>query len=277
MDARLAGSIAFADALEGRRHAARTPVELNGDDLLFLQYTGGTTGLSKGACLSHRNLVANTEQFKAFMPDAVRPGQEVIVTAIPLYHIFALMVNFITYFSVGADNWLVANPRDMDGFIDTHEAGAAERLHGRQHALRRPGRAPAASARSDFSNLRLSGGGGAAVVGATSGEVEGDHRQLHPRRLRPVGDLARSCRFNPLSMQRDSPAPPGLPLPSHRHQAARRRRRGSRHRPVRRDLRQGPAGDERLLATSPRPMPRRSPPTATSAPATSACSTTRAS
>ncbi len=87
-----------------------TPVELNGDDLLFLQYTGGTTGLSKGAALSHRNLVANVEQFKAFMPEALRPGEEVIVTAIPLYHIFALMVNFITYFSVGADNWLVPNP-----------------------------------------------------------------------------------------------------------------------------------------------------------------------
>jgi len=53
------------------------------------------------------------------MPDALRPGQEVIVTAIPLYHIFALMVNFITYFSVGSDNWLVPNPRDFDAFIDT--------------------------------------------------------------------------------------------------------------------------------------------------------------
>jgi long-chain acyl-CoA synthetase len=95
----------------------RTPVALNGDDLIFLQYTGGTTGLSKGAALSHRNLVANVEQFKATMPSAVRPGQEVIVTAIPLYHIFALMVNFLTYFSAGAESWLVANPRDMDGFV----------------------------------------------------------------------------------------------------------------------------------------------------------------
>jgi long-chain acyl-CoA synthetase len=97
----------------------RTPVDLSGDDLIFLQYTGGTTGLSKGAALSHRNLVANVEQFKATMPSAVRPGQEVIVTAIPLYHIFALMVNFLTYFSVGAESWLVANPRDMDGFVET--------------------------------------------------------------------------------------------------------------------------------------------------------------
>ncbi|OYU93321.1 MAG: long-chain-fatty-acid--CoA ligase, partial [Burkholderiales bacterium PBB5] len=106
VDARLTGAIAFTDALAQGATLPFTPVDLDGDDLVFLQYTGGTTGLSKGAALSHRNLIANTEQFKAFMPEALRPGEEVIVTAIPLYHIFALMVNFITYFSVVADNWL---------------------------------------------------------------------------------------------------------------------------------------------------------------------------
>jgi long-chain acyl-CoA synthetase len=75
VDARLAGSIAFAEALREGASLTRTPVALNGDDLIFLQYTGGTTGLSKGAALSHRNLVANVEQFKAFMPSAVRPGR----------------------------------------------------------------------------------------------------------------------------------------------------------------------------------------------------------
>lgn len=110
VDARLTGAVAFTDALAEGARLPFTPVDVEGDDLLFLQYTGGTTGLSKGAALSHRNLVANTEQFKAFMPEVLRPGEEVIVTAIPLYHIFALMVNFISYFSVGADNWLVPNP-----------------------------------------------------------------------------------------------------------------------------------------------------------------------
>jgi long-chain acyl-CoA synthetase len=112
-DARLTGAISFADVLQEGAALPFAPVDIGPDDLLFLQYTGGTTGLSKGAALSHRNLVANVEQFKAFMPDNMRPGQEVVVTAIPLYHIFALLVNFITYFSVGADNWLVPNPRDF--------------------------------------------------------------------------------------------------------------------------------------------------------------------
>src|SRR5262249_34469723 len=118
VDARLTNVIAFSDALARGADLAFTPVALNGDDLIFLQYTGGTTGLSKGAALSHRNLVANTEQFKAFVPDAVRPGLEVVVTALPLYHIFALMVNFITYYSIGAENWLVPNPRDLASFTD---------------------------------------------------------------------------------------------------------------------------------------------------------------
>src|SRR5215471_9327267 len=113
MDARLENVIGFSDALAKGSDLAFTPVPLSGDDLLFLQYTGGTTGLSKGAALSHRNLVANTEQFKAFIGDALRPGEDVVVTALPLYHVFALMVNFISYFSIGAENWLVPNARDI--------------------------------------------------------------------------------------------------------------------------------------------------------------------
>jgi long-chain acyl-CoA synthetase len=88
-------AIGFSDALADGANLEFTPVPLEGNDLLFLQYTGGTTGLSKGAALSHRNLVANTEQFKAFLYDALPPGEAVVVTALPLYHIFALMVNFI--------------------------------------------------------------------------------------------------------------------------------------------------------------------------------------
>jgi long-chain acyl-CoA synthetase len=168
MDPRLASVIAFADALAEGAALAYTPVTLTGDDLLFLQYTGGTTGLSKGAALSHRNLVANTEQFKAFsLSSIVRPGEEVVVTALPLYHIFALMVNFITYFSIGAENWLVPNPRDMDGFVEILRKArptvftGVNTLFGGLLIHPKIGEV-------DFTRLRAAIGGGAAVLPTTS-------------------------------------------------------------------------------------------------------------
>jgi long-chain acyl-CoA synthetase len=167
LDARLAHAVTFSDALAQGVELAFTPVALSGDDLLFLQYTGGTTGLSKGAALSHRNLVANTEQFKAFMADAIRPGEEVVVTALPLYHIFALMVNFITYYSIGAENWLVANARDMNSFVDILKQARCTALTGVNTLygglLMQPN-----IAEVDFSRLRAAIGGGAAVLPTTS-------------------------------------------------------------------------------------------------------------
>jgi len=167
IDPRLTQTLSFASSLEAGAKLSRKPVALSGKDLLFLQYTGGTTGLSKGAALSHRNLVANTEQFKAFLPYAMRPGEEVIVTAIPLYHIFALMVNFITYFSVGAENWLVANPRDMDAFIAILKQARPSVFMGVNTLYAGLTTHPGLK-EVDWSRLRLAGGGGAAVVGATS-------------------------------------------------------------------------------------------------------------
>jgi long-chain acyl-CoA synthetase len=168
VDPRLARVVAFADALTQGAKLAYTPVQLSGGDLLFLQYTGGTTGLSKGAALSHRNLVANTEQFKAFMrSDALRPGEEVVVTALPLYHIFALMVNFISYFSIGAENWLVPNPRDMDGFVEVLRKArctvftGVNTLYGGLLMHPKIGEV-------DFTRLRAAIGGGAAVLPTTS-------------------------------------------------------------------------------------------------------------
>src|SRR5262245_22290936 len=167
VDARLPGAIAFSAALAQGATLAFTPVELGGDDLLFLQYTGGTTGLSKGAALTHRNLVANTEQFKAFIPDAIRPGEEVVVTALPLYHIFALMVNFITYFSTGAENWLVANPRDVDAFCDVLKASRLTVFTGVNTLYGGLTMCPRIN-EVDFSKLRVAIGGGATVLPTTS-------------------------------------------------------------------------------------------------------------
>jgi len=211
VDARLDNVIAFAEMLAQGADLTFAPVALSGDDLLFLQYTGGTTGLSKGAALSHRNLVANTEQFKAFMPDALRPGQEVVVTALPLYHIFALMVNFITYYSIGAENWLVPNPRDTDGFIEilrnahcTVFTGVNTLFSG---LLMHP-----KIGEVDFSALRVAVGGGAAVLRTTSA----NWKALTGKDILEGYGLSETSPIltvNPMTMNGFS-ATVGLPLPS---------------------------------------------------------------
>ncbi|GLS04276.1 long-chain-fatty-acid--CoA ligase [Chitiniphilus shinanonensis] len=113
----LPGHIGFNDALvRGARHAFR-PVELKLEDLAFLQYTGGTTGVAKGAMLTHRNIVANMQQAHAWINGVVDEGREVIVTALPLYHIFCLTANCMVFTKIGATNLLITNPRDIPGFI----------------------------------------------------------------------------------------------------------------------------------------------------------------
>lgn len=92
-------------------------VPLSGEDMLFLQYTGGTTGPSKGVMLTHSNLVANSLQMRSFAPSANEPGKEVVVFALPMYHIFGLM-NFIAYVSMGAKCVLIPNPRDMEAYLN---------------------------------------------------------------------------------------------------------------------------------------------------------------
>jgi long-chain acyl-CoA synthetase len=110
-------SISFRNALQrGRRHRVED-AELKGSDLAFLQYTGGTTGISKGAMLTHRNVIANVRQAHAWMSYCLREGEEIIVTPLPLYHIFSLTVNCMLFMMAGGHNILVANPRDMPAFI----------------------------------------------------------------------------------------------------------------------------------------------------------------
>ena len=211
VDARLAGSVRFADALAQGAGMTLTPVPLAGDDLLFLQYTGGTTGPSKGAALSHRNLVANAEQFKALAGSALHPGDEVIVTALPLYHIFALMVNFITYFSVGADNWLVPNPRDMDAFIEVMKAARPTAFMG-VNTLYAGLVAHPRSREIDFSRLRLAGGGGAAVIGTVSDKWKA-LTGTHIREGYGLSETSPVLSFNPMSVG-EFTGTTGVPLPS---------------------------------------------------------------
>jgi long-chain acyl-CoA synthetase len=210
VDARLTSAISFSQVLDEGARMQRTPVVCKGEDLIFLQYTGGTTGLSKGAALSHRNLVANTEQFKALMPSAMRDGQEVVVTAIPLYHIFALMVNFISYFAVGASNWLVANPRDMDGFVEVLRQSKLTVFTGVNTLF--AGLVMHPKIREvDFSNMRLTAGGGAAVIATTSDKWK-DISGHFIREGYGLSETSPILSFNPASVQ-EFTGTTGLPLP----------------------------------------------------------------
>jgi long-chain acyl-CoA synthetase len=113
----LPAAIGFKAALAaGRRHGWQA-VPLDHDDIAFLQYTGGTTGISKGAMLTHGNIAANVMQAYSWIKPKIDDGEELILTALPLYHIFALTANCLTFLMVGARNLLIANPRDIPGLV----------------------------------------------------------------------------------------------------------------------------------------------------------------
>ena len=111
-------SIAFRHALaKGKAKDYQRPVAIDGNDIAFLQYTGGTTGVSKGAILLHRNILANIAQAREWISSFLKEGEELVVTPLPLYHIFSLTANCFIFGSVGARNYLITNPRDIPNFI----------------------------------------------------------------------------------------------------------------------------------------------------------------
>ncbi len=114
---RLPQAVRFRRALAlGRRRKVELP-KIEPADLAFLQYTGGTTGVPKGAMLTHRNMIANLQQVAAWIAPVVGPGGETFVTALPLYHVFALTVNAFVPMMIGAQNLLIPDPRDIKGFV----------------------------------------------------------------------------------------------------------------------------------------------------------------
>ena len=113
----LPGAVKFNNALAGGAKHQLPTIDIRSSDIAFLQYTGGTTGVAKGAMLTHRNLVANMQQASAWIGTNVKPGKEIIITALPLYHIFALTSNCLVFMKFGGLNYLITNPRDMAGFV----------------------------------------------------------------------------------------------------------------------------------------------------------------
>ena len=163
----LPGSTSWTAALAaGGRHELQ-PAPRTGSDIAFLQYTGGTTGVAKGAILTHRNVIANLQQAHAWIAPWVTDGEELIVTALPLYHIFALTANCLTFMKLGATNLLITNPRDIPGFIKELGKYQFTVITGVNTLFNALLNNPD-FARLDFSRLKVTLGGGMAVQKAVA-------------------------------------------------------------------------------------------------------------
>ncbi|MFH4855295.1 long-chain-fatty-acid--CoA ligase FadD [Vibrio diabolicus] len=158
----LPGAISMRQALRKGRRLQYVKPFMYGDDIAFLQYTGGTTGVAKGAILTHRNMIANVLQAKGAYGPVLSPGRELVVTALPLYHVFALTVNCLLFVEMGGRNLLITNPRDIPGFVkelQKHPFTAITGVNTLFNALINN----EDFHELDFSNLRLAVGGGMAV------------------------------------------------------------------------------------------------------------------
>lgn len=109
--------VGFKAAMARGKGATLRPVQVGHEDIAYLQYTGGTTGVAKGAMLIHRNIIANLQQAHAWIEPFLHKDQQLIITALPLYHIFSLTANCLTFLKIGATNVLITNPRDIPGFV----------------------------------------------------------------------------------------------------------------------------------------------------------------
>lgn len=211
VDERLHDAESFIKALDTGKTLEFSPPSMTGEDLMFLQYTGGTTGLSKGAMLSHGNIVANIAQFEGFIRSSLPTAENVIVTAIPMYHIFALTVNTLGFFKFGALNVMITNPRDMPGFVTEWSkwkvnafTGVNTLFNGLLHT---PG-----FAELDFSDLRICIGGGAPVQEAVSNRWK-DATGRHIKEGYGLSETSPVLTLNPMS-QVDFKNSIGIPIPS---------------------------------------------------------------
>ena len=170
----LPGNVRFNDALDAGARRKLEPARVGPQDVAFLQYTGGTTGVSKGATLTHRNLVANVLQLEAWVQPALTdtsrgpiPEQLVYICALPLYHVFALTVNCLGGIRLGTLNVLIANPRDIKGFVAELAKFRFNVIPGVNTLYNSLAEDPDFQ-KLDFSSLRIANGGGMAVQKAVA-------------------------------------------------------------------------------------------------------------
>jgi len=162
-------AVRFRNALKLGAGTELPDEALTHEDIAFLQYTGGTTGVAKGAVLTHGNMVANVLQASEWLRPVTTEGDEVIVCALPLYHIFALLANCLTYMYLGGENLLITNPRDFKGFTKTLQTSRFTGILGVNTLFNSLLNTPGFS-ECDFSSLHVSLGGGMAVQSAVAGK-----------------------------------------------------------------------------------------------------------
>ena len=160
-------SVKFAEVVRSGQATPRVPVSVDLDDVAFLQYTGGTTGVAKGATLTHRNVVANVLQSEVWMRPALGDGLHIMVTALPLYHIFALTCCCMVMVRLGSCQLLVANPRDIPGFVKTLKSRPFTCMSGVNTLYNALARAPGIR-EVDFSNVKMCVAGGMATQAAVA-------------------------------------------------------------------------------------------------------------
>ncbi len=155
-------AITLTDALKKGSRSTLKSVKTKREDIACLQYTGGTTGVAKGAVLSHGNILANMMQAKAWVKNKIKEGEEIIITPLPLYHIFSLTANCLAFSSVGGLNVLITNPRDIPGFVNELKKWKFSAITGVNTLFNALLNNPEFK-KVDFSNLKISLGGAMAV------------------------------------------------------------------------------------------------------------------
>jgi long-chain acyl-CoA synthetase len=207
---RIDGAIEFRAALRRGAAAELKTVPLTHDDIAFLQYTGGTTGVAKGAMLTHGNIVANLQQCSAWIGKDLKEGEEVIITALPLYHIFCLTANCLVFMKLGGENVLITNPRDMPGFVKTLAGKPFSMLTG-VNTLFNGLLNTAGFDKLDFKRVKFSLGGGTAVQRAVA---ERWQKVTGTRLVEAYGltETSPAACINPLGSEFNGTI--GLPIPS---------------------------------------------------------------
>jgi len=207
----LKNSYSFKEVLAFGDDAKFIKPEIKNTDIAFLQYTGGTTGVAKGAVLTHRNILANFMQAKTWLTNSIEDGREIIITPLPLYHIFSLTANCLIFSAIGALNILITNPRDMKGFIKelnkwdfTALTGVNTLFNGllNQEEFKNV----------DFSHLKLTLGGGMAVQRSVAEEWQ-KVTQVPLIEAYGLTETSPAACINPMNL-REYNGKIGLPIPS---------------------------------------------------------------